>query len=29
MNQLESDANLAQLQPPYRGLVVLIAETGT
>src|SRR5450755_3684144 len=28
MNQLESDDNLAQLQPPYRGLVVLIAETG-
>ena len=27
-NQLESDDNLAQLQPPYRGLVVLIAETG-
>ena len=28
MNQLESDDNLAQLQPPYRGLVMLIAETG-
>ena len=28
MNQLESDDNLAQLQPPYRGLVVLITETG-
>src|SRR5664279_657115 len=28
MNQLESDDNLAQLHPPYRGLVVLIAETG-
>ena len=28
MNQLESDDNLAQLHPPYRGLVVLITETG-
>jgi len=28
MNQLESDDNLQQLPPPYRGLVVLITETG-
>ena len=28
MNQLESDDNLDQLHPPYRGLVVLITETG-
>jgi len=28
MNQLESDDNLQQLHPPYRGLVVLITETG-
>ena len=28
MNQLESGDNLAQLHPPYRGLVVLITETG-
>lgn len=28
MNQLESDENLAQLHPTYRGLIVLITETG-
>jgi integrase len=28
MNQLESGDNLAQLHPTYRGLVVLITETG-
>jgi integrase len=28
MNQLESGANLARLHPTYRGLVVLITETG-
>ena len=28
MNQLESEDNLEQLHPPYRGLVVLITETG-
>ena len=28
MGQLESEENLAQLRPPYRNLIVLIAQTG-